>query len=341
MINRILSREYLYSRHRLSHQQIDCLLGEGSQKEFLAEKMQILDKIKYFIPIIDLLQKNDIPFLCLKGPVLSQQLYNDPSVRLSHDVDLLLSDRADMDRVNRLLVSQGYLGVDNLSWPEESSRQKLLMDSVHHLAYVHQIHKFMVEIHWSVYTPFPIRAKQFWRIVENNRQQVSFLGREVTVFAPELNLLYLVIHGSKHGWQRLKWLIDIKDFPFETIDPAKWKELMMRLKAERMVSQAGFLMHHFFNIAQPLLTVGKMPLFLKTHPLKIINEDIPQQGSVWSSFADLRYRLLLCKSCVYKLRVLQSMAISTGDLFCIRSSSRIVYLLYRPYSYIKRRIVHA
>jgi hypothetical protein len=334
-------RTTLHSRHRLSHQQIDYLLEESSKKEFLTEKMQILDKIKHFIPIIDLLQKNRIPFLCLKGPVLSQQLYNDPAVRFSHDVDLLLSDRTDMDRVNRLLVSQGYTGVDNFSWPEEMVRQQILMDCLHHLAYVNKEHGFMVEIHWSVYTPFPIPTAQFEEIIRHNSQQIDFAGREVVVFAPELNLLYLIIHGAKHGWQRLKWLVDIKDFPFETANPAKWIGLVNELKAGRMVSQTGFLMHHFFNISQPLLTTGKIPSLLKTYPLKAINEDIPQSVSVWSSFADLRYRLLLCKSWTYKLRLLKLMTMSPADLFRLRSSFRIVYLLYRPYSYIKRRIIHA
>lgn len=328
-------------RHRLSHQQIDCLLGENRSKEYLAEKMQQLDKVRYFVQVVDLLQCEGVAFICLKGPVLSQQLYGDPTVRFSHDVDLLLSNRADMDRVDRLLVSRGYKGFDNLSWPVEKARQKMMMDCVHHMAYVHKVHGFMVEVHWSVYTPFPVRERDFERIVENNRRRITFAGREVVVFAPELNLLYLIIHGAKHGWQRLKWLVDIKDFPFDTIDPKKWRKLVYELKACRMVSQTGFLLHHFFNICQPLLAVGKLPSFLKAYPLRVIDEEIPKVGSVWDTWADIRYRLLLCKSGAYKLRVLLSMAVSPSDMFRIRSSCWMVYVIYRPYSYIKRRIFHA
>jgi hypothetical protein len=336
-----IDRMTLRSRHRLSHQQIDRLLGENRSGEYLAEKMQQLDKVRRFVQVVDLLQGSGVVFLCLKGPVLSQQLYGDPAVRFSHDVDLLLLDRADMDRVDRLLISQGYVGVDNSSWPEKRTRQRILMDCVHHLAYVHKEHGFMVEIHWSVYTPFPVRARQFERIVADNSQRIDFAGREVLVFAQELNLLYLVIHGAKHGWQRLKWLVDIKDYPFENVDPGKWTRLVRELKSERIVSQTGFLLCYFFNITQPLLVAGKLPSFLKVYPLRIIDAEIPQVGSVWNSMNDLRYRLMLCKSYGYKLRLLQSMAISPSDMLCIRSSSRIVCMLYRPYSYIKRRIVHA
>ena len=341
MLVQNIDRMTLRSRHRLSHQQIDSLLGENRSGEYLAEKMQQLDKVRHFVQVVDLLQGEGVAFICLKGPVLSQQLYGDPTVRFSHDVDLLLSNRADMDRVDRLLVSRGYTGLDNLSWPVDKARQKMLMDCVHHLAYVHKEHGFMVEIHWSVYTSFPVRARDFELIVENNRRRITFAGREVVVFAPELNLLYLIIHGAKHVWQRLKWLVDIKDYPFDTVDSEKWMDLVRELKVGRMVSQTGFLLRHFFNITQPLLVAGKLPSFLKAYPLRVIDEDIPEVGSVWDTWPNIRYRLLLCKSGAYKLRVLQSIAVSPSDMFCIRSSSRIVYMLYRPYSYIKRRIVHA
>ena len=199
----------------------------------------------------------------------------------------------------------------------------------------------MVEIHWSVYTSFPVRARDFELIVENNRRRITFAGREVVVFAPELNLLYLIIHGAKHVWQRLKWLVDIKDYPFDTVDSEKWMELVRELKVGRMVSQTGFLLRHFFNITQPLLVAGKLPSFLKAYPLRVIDEEISEVGSVWDTWPNIRYRLLLCKSGAYKLRVLQSMAVSPSDMFCIRSSCWMVYVIYRPYSYIKRRIFHA
>jgi hypothetical protein len=341
MISGTFTRERLHDRHRLSHQQIDGLLGENRSREFMAEKMQVLSKIRYFIQIIDLLQQNKIGFICLKGPVLSQQLYGDPSLRLSHDVDILLTDRSDMIKVDGLLTELDYVGVDDLSWPEEVSRQKILMDCVHHLAYEHNANQFMVEIHWSVSEPFPLKAKIFSKIVENNRQQIAFGGREVTVFAPELNLLYLIIHGSIHGWQRLKWLVDIKDFPFETINADRWHGLVKQLKAGRMVSQTGFLLNHFFQINQPLFVQTPIPRLLKSYPLTFIDKDVLLQRPISDSFAGTRYKFLLCNTLSYKLRAFLTSAIIPIDFSRIKSSSRIVYFIYRPYSYIKRRLNYA
>jgi len=198
-----------------------------------------------------------------------------------------------------------------------------------------------VEIHWSVSEPFPLKAKVFNQIVGNNRQQIVFGGREVTVFAPELNLLYLVIHGSKHGWQRLKWLVDIKDFPFETINADSWHGLVRQLKAERMVSQTGFLLNYFFQINQPLFTQIPIPRLLKSYPLALIDEEVLLQRPISDGLAGMRYKFLLCNTLSYKWRAFLTSAIIPIDLFRIKSSFRIVYFIYRPYSYIKRRLNYA
>lgn len=83
-------RKLLHQRHRLSHQQIDRLLGESHSKEFLGEKIERMEAVRNFLSVTDLLRENEIPFVSIKGPLLSYRIYGDPSVRFSHDIDLLI-----------------------------------------------------------------------------------------------------------------------------------------------------------------------------------------------------------------------------------------------------------
>jgi hypothetical protein len=76
------TREVLSKRHRLSHQQIDHWLGKIAAS-FLQEKLNHLKMLRNFIAITDLLRQNEIPFISLKGPLLSQHIYNDPTVWFS------------------------------------------------------------------------------------------------------------------------------------------------------------------------------------------------------------------------------------------------------------------
>ena len=90
MNNLLQDREYLIKRHRLSHRQIDNLLGETKSKEFIHTSMQSLEFIKHFIELIDLLKQHNISYINFKGPLLSQLIYGDPTVRFSHDIDILV-----------------------------------------------------------------------------------------------------------------------------------------------------------------------------------------------------------------------------------------------------------
>ena len=84
-------RNYLRERHRLSHQQIDTLLGEDKSGEFINDKLKQFELVRHFLYITDKLRINNIPFISIKGPLLSLRLYGDPTVRISSDIDLLIN----------------------------------------------------------------------------------------------------------------------------------------------------------------------------------------------------------------------------------------------------------
>jgi hypothetical protein len=88
----------------LSHQQIDHWLGKIAA--ILQEKLNHLKMLRNFIAITDLLRQNEIPFISLKGPLLSQHIYNDPTVRFSHDIDILI-DEQQIDSTVKLFLDNG------------------------------------------------------------------------------------------------------------------------------------------------------------------------------------------------------------------------------------------
>jgi hypothetical protein len=57
-------------------------------------------------------------------------------------------------------------------------------------------------------------------IVSENLQEIVFSGRKFTILNRELELLFLLLHGSRHGWERLKWLVDINDYPIDQLNIA-------------------------------------------------------------------------------------------------------------------------
>jgi len=340
MNNLLQDREYLIKRHRLSHRQIDNLLGETKSKEFIHTSMQSLEFIKHFIELIDLLKQHNISYINFKGPLLSQLIYGDPTVRFSHDIDILV-DKNNMDAINQVLLGAGYSNTDNAKWPDNKDQIKILIDSIHHLGYRHNQHGLMVEIHWTLSITLPVRLPVLQKVISINKKEEIICGRKIMTFSPEFNLLYLIIHGSKHGWQRLKWLVDIKDYPYDKIDRQKFEELIKLFNAQRIVSQTYVILRYYFNYDQPLLFKTKVPNRILKSVYYFIDNPIKEYQGLTYNISFLLYKLLLFNNLYYKFSVLIEIMTSSHDAFKIKSSHKIVYLLYRPYSYIKRRVFHA
>lgn len=334
------TREQLHERHRLSHQQIDRWLGKNSGNRFLDEKVRQLEKVKKFLEVSRLLKQNGISIISFKGPLLSYRIYNDPSVRFSHDVDFLIGIE-NIDKVVNILLSEGYHFSEGAFWPEKKVQQDLLIRAARHLSFYNPEINFIVEIHWVLLQVLPLSRKKQKKIIENNLVEIEFGGQKHRVMNPEFELLYLMIHGSEHRWERLKWLVDIKDYPFNDIDEEIFNRLMKQFRAERIVAQTGFLLKKFFNIAMPFQGNGNFPGKFAAYPLQAINNPIKTE----KSFADLmvvfKNKNLMFPGLPYKGKIIWGVFFRQGDLQTVDSSSKLVYYLYRPYSLIKRRFLHA
>src|SRR5204862_2939692 len=58
---------------------------------------------------------------------------------------------------------------------------------------------------------------------------LSLGGQRLPVLAPEDNLLVLCIHGAKHHWQMLKWIVDV-DLFIRRNPGLSWPTLTTRAK---------------------------------------------------------------------------------------------------------------
>jgi hypothetical protein len=140
--------------------------------------------------LLRLFHRNGIEALPLKGPVLSEFLYGSISLRTCDDIDLLVK-LADFDRAQSLLLEAGFSPAD------ESGN--------YHRGYWGR--EVLVELHFAVASPSLPRfdIERAWA----RAKQTGFCGQVVRFFDKTDLLLYLVLHGVKHHFARLVWLLDI------------------------------------------------------------------------------------------------------------------------------------
>jgi len=341
MITPLPDRTCLHERHRLSHQQIDRCLGENHSKEYLREKMERLEAVGHFLSLTDLLRANGIPFVWLKGPMLSLRIYGDPSVRYSHDIDLLIGPEQ-LEPTLKVMTGNGFLASQGEVWPREKIRRDLLLQNFHNVSLLNRELNYCVEIHWTLMHGTPVPQAEMAELVARNLTVTRYAGREFTVLNRELELAYLIIHGSKHAWARLKWLVDIHDYPLDGLNREALSAIIGCMHAWPIVTQTNYFLKKYFGRQLPFNGPEHIPAYVVKYVQTII--DKPRNFGKYTAIPDImreiRYLWALFSPFSYKVKLIRKRFLSQDDLLGHNFSFRILYYVYRPYSYIKRSLLH-
>lgn len=157
--------------------------------------------------IVDSFEASGILALPYKGPALAASVYGDIALREFADLDILLR-RRDVERAMALLRDQGYEPDDPLS---PAARAAVLDARSHyHLSLFNAAISVMVELHWKTDAHFPVEASeadQWWAGLE----RAPLLDGHVRAFEPRELMLVLCLHGSKHHWSSMGWLVDVAE----------------------------------------------------------------------------------------------------------------------------------
>jgi hypothetical protein len=209
-----------------------------------------------------ILQSNGIRALFLKGPILAKDLYDEISNRTCGDLDLLIPFK-DLDVVDHILIGLGY--------EKDEYIKSLLGDwkwRHHHFTYFHPEKGTKVEIHWRL-NPSPSKEPTFEDLWSNRRifvlkdKPIHYLGEEDLFF-------FLVTHGARHGWSRLRWLMDIHMMLNKKLNWNKIKQNIRNFQSEKIVGQSLILSYSLLNT--------KIPNHLKSLTIKRQSKQLAQDA---------------------------------------------------------------
>ncbi len=157
-----------------------------------------------------LLVEKNISTIFLKGPILAIVLYGDVSLRTSSDLDLLVPIK-DLKRTEDLLTQTGYIKDDYID--------TVLNDWTwrhHHITFYHPEKKVKVEVHWRL-NPGPGKEPSF-NLLWGKKQKIAISNEPIYFLGYEDLLYFLITHGARHGWSRLRWLLDIHQLLQKPLD---------------------------------------------------------------------------------------------------------------------------
>jgi hypothetical protein len=257
--------------------------------------------------VSELFLAKNIRLLFLKGPVLAHCLYGDLSLRTSCDLDFLIPiDK--LDEAEELLVGLGYEKNDYITSVLNDWRWRH-----HHVTYFHPQKGIKLEIHWRLH-PGPGKEQTFDELWKNkNTSQIT--NQSVYYLGNEDLFLFLIAHGARHGWSRLRWLQDIHQILQLNLDLNRLNNLLKKYHYKQVAGQALILSSQLLQTTIPkemeLLITGRRPkklaqqaVFYLERMVNLHTDPVPKEVSSYHkhhlfSLMSVQQKLLFILSFLY------------------------------------------
>jgi len=158
--------------------------------------------------VLSAFNRHGIPVISLKGTTLAEMLYDNPALRTTSDMDILVKP-GDLPRARSLLVELGYRQTE--SQPQQSH-------PFHGAPFYRQAAlPVFIELHWDLEDEKLISApvQEIWSRAQTLRLQ----GGDTLILSPEDTLLFAVVQLCK-SFDQLKVLSDIAGLlrKYDTLD---------------------------------------------------------------------------------------------------------------------------
>lgn len=305
------------------------------KQKVLAQTQHALTLAMEGVRVSEVLNYNGIRSVVLKGSFLSQQLYSNPGLRPSKDIDILVHE-SNIDSTNEILLSEGYKRI----YPafELTPRQKRYYQT-HKNQYAYRNVKTgaLLELHWRIFSSKPL-FNVTSEILFDNAITLNFGGKSVNVLSPEHNFTFLCLHGSIHQWFRLLWLRDITQLL--SLDD-NYLDIALRQSkndgTERVILQALTLSKLFFNYPElPIVKQPKVVQDITQQACSAIIED--ESKTLTKKISRLRipfYKMKLRKELKYKLSCWTILHPNFSDWNTVKLNDRFffLYFLLRPFTW--------
>jgi hypothetical protein len=289
---------------------------------------------KELLRLLALLEQHCIPALPFKGPALASLAYGDLALRQFTDLDIVVRPQ-DLGRAKQLLETEGY----RLAVPLNSDQQTVYVRArnQHHMQFNRLDGKILVELHWQIAPGhfFKAGADTGWWA----RQSPGVLAGSATRQFDQADLLLLqAIHGGKHCWERLGFVVDLAQLIRAT--PARnWPLLLARagqLRCRRLLLVGVLVCHTLLEtplpppLAAELHRQPDLILLAERLAVQLFSPTNPRAGTParlrvqWHLIDRRRDRL------AYGLALLTAPTVIEWQQFPLPGRLNMVYRLLRP-----------
>jgi hypothetical protein len=238
---------FLYENLRLTAEELVPIVWLDSLRQCARESSALaVLLLSELLRIHEIFEAEQLPLIPYKGPVLSWLAYRSLTGRTFIDLDFV-TKQENIPRATSLLTGAGFSAAFGPS-------EELAGRSGHapgQYAFFRESSRAQVELHTEQtlrYFPVPLDFDKMSRRFIT----VEIAGRKMRTFSVEDTLVMLCVHGAKHFWDRLAWIVDVAELI--AAQPVDWEHssrIAAEMKSTRVFLLGLYLAHEWLGAALP------------------------------------------------------------------------------------------
>lgn len=314
-------------------------VSENLATQFQKNQRRMEGLTEELVRLFGALEAVGIRALPVKGPSLAARLYGGVALRPAGDLDILVT-KSDIPGALDVFRECGYRLKFGKSQPT-SGQKAAVCRFLYDFHLVDDARGFSVELHFNLSPnrlPFRVSPEELLQ----GASSWTVNGRSIPVVNDEENLIYLCVHGGKHGWVLLEWVVGVCELlrKMEDVD----EQNLWRI-AERRGAGTALLLG--ISLAHQLLESNRTPLLAKQASEdriapKLVEDVVRRLGAkIVDAAAEDRFQRAICSSIWKELRWLfyTKLQPEKADIKFASFPVPALYYLIRPIRLARGRVV--
>ncbi len=265
----ILAQEHrvlpmLFSRLEELGPSVPSEVRETLQAEYQRNLFHSLANAAELLAVLTAFDREMIPAMPFKGVVLAASVYPDPMTRPAGDLDVLIHYRH-LLRATAILLERGY----ELKTPVHADRTPAAED-YYEYHFERRADGRVLELRWRLELTQPrFRHDLGMDWVWPRRRTALLAGATVPNMSPDIAILVLCMHGSKHVWSRLIWVCDVAQL-LAAYPELDWKMVLQEAKRSglwKSLALGVLLAHRIAGAPVPPDVMGRFEADRTAHSL--------------------------------------------------------------------------
>lgn len=278
--------------------------------------------------LIDLGHREKINIVLFKGHPVNEMIYGNNNSRTSTDVDICILP-SDIKKLEQLLLQNGYV-VDRPDFEMDEKEFELFLKVDNEKSYFSPT-RTKLDVHFKLF-----KNPYLLELPENPSEyliQEQYCNRKMYRLNNAYTLLYLMVHGKIHQWEKMMWLLDIvlflRKFNEEEIQAAY--ELALKNKLENIFLGTISLCNVAFEMPIPECLKNKIG---NKHAAYVVQGLKTLAGKNVGKFSAWKQRVFMKLDFQYTIYQLSIFPIRDMKIVRVPFAKRILYPLLRPITYL-------